>query len=86
MISIVTMPTHIYKNPIDYSKNNALQYNFAMKTLKKIPLKSSSRVLDVGCGDGLITNEIAKIIHDGCIIGTDISYQMIEHAAKKYDA
>lgn len=79
-----TMPTHIYKNPDDYSKNNALQYNFAMKTLKKIPLNTTSRILDIGCGDGLITYEIAKLVNKGCVIGTDISYQMVEYAFKKY--
>lgn len=79
------MPVHIFKNPELYSKNNALQYNFAMKMLSKISLKSTSRILDIGCGDGIITNEIATIVNDGCIIGTDISNAMIEHATKKYN-
>lgn len=65
------MPTHIYKNSLSYSKNNALQYNFAVKMLKKIPFKSSSRALDIGSGDGLITHEIAKIIKEEPVISTD---------------
>lgn len=80
------MPVHIFKNPELYSKNNALQYNFAMKMLSKISFNSTSRILDIGCGDGVITNEIAKIVTDGCIIGSDISEAMIEHATKKYIA
>lgn len=75
---------HIYRNPNKYSKNNALQYNFAMKLLSKISFDSQSRVLDIGCGDGVITNEIAAIVDEGCVIGTDISEQMIEFASKKY--
>jgi len=75
---------HIYQNPEKYSKNNALQYNFAMKTLSKLSFELNSRVLDIGCGDGVITQEIAKIVATGCVIGTDISYPMIEHASKKY--
>jgi trans-aconitate methyltransferase len=78
------MLTHIYRNPNKYSKNNALQYNFAMKLLSRISFDSQSRVLDIGCGDGVITNEIAGIVHDGCVIGTDISEQMIDFASKKY--
>lgn len=78
------MISHIYRNPNKYSKNNALQYNFAMKLLSKISFDNQSRVLDVGCGDGVITNEIAEIVHEGCVIGTDISEQMIEFASKKY--
>jgi trans-aconitate methyltransferase len=78
------MTAHIYRNPKQYSINNALQYNFAMKLLSKISFDSQARVLDVGCGDGLITNEISRIVHDGCVIGTDISEQMIAFASKKY--
>lgn len=78
------MPTHIYKNPEQYSKNNALQYNFAMKILNRISFNSNSRILDIGCGDGIITSEIAKIVTEGCVIGTDISQQMIEHASDTY--
>lgn len=80
------MPVHVFKNPELYSKSNALQYNFAMKMLSKISFNSNSRILDIGCGDGVITDEIAKIVTDGCVIGTDISEAMIEHAAKKYSA
>ncbi|MCW8469899.1 methyltransferase domain-containing protein [Fluoribacter gormanii] len=75
---------HIFRDPNKYSRNNALQYNFAMKLLSKISFNNKSRVLDVGCGDGVITNEIAEIVHEGCVIGTDISEQMIEFASKKY--
>jgi len=78
------MPVHIFKNPEHYSKNNALQYNFAMKMLSKVSFNSNSRILDIGCGDGIITNEIAKIVTNGCIIGTDVSTQMIDHANKEY--
>lgn len=75
---------HIFRDPNKYSKNNALQYNFAMNLLSKISFDSKSRVLDIGCGDGVITNEVAKIVSEGCVIGTDISEQMIDFASKKY--
>lgn len=78
------MKNNIYKNPVKYSKNNALQYNFSMKSLRKICFDSKSRLLDIGCGDGIITSEIAKIVHEGCVIGTDISTEMVEHASKEY--
>jgi ubiquinone/menaquinone biosynthesis C-methylase UbiE len=77
---------HIYSNPDQYSRNNALQFNFAMKVLKSLKIDIQSRVLDIGCGDGKITSEIAKDANQGCVIGTDISYQMIEHASKTYSS
>lgn len=78
------MINHIYRNPIKYSKNNALQHNFAVNLLSKLSFNSKSRVLDIGCGDGVITKEIARIVIDGCVIGTDISERMSEFASKKY--
>lgn len=74
------MYEHIYQNPEAYSKNNKLQYSFAMRVLSGAQICPSDRVLDLGCGDGRITVEIAKIAHEGCIIGTDISEKMTEYA------
>lgn len=78
------MKTHIFENPDQYSKNNALQYNFALAFLSKVSFNNHTRVLDLGCGDGVITNEIAKIVQISCVIGTDISSQMISHASNIY--
>ena len=78
------MTTHIFKNPEHYSNNNALQYHVAMDMLNKISFNSGAKLLEIGCGDGMITNEIAKIISDGYVVGTDISGQMIDHATKSY--
>jgi len=80
----MTKSSHIYKNPDDYSKNNNLQFEFAMQTIKNIEISSTARVLDIGCGDGLITSKIADKATKGSVIGTDISQQMINHANEKY--
>jgi trans-aconitate 2-methyltransferase len=43
----------------------------------------SERVLDVGCGDGRITAEIARRVPQGGVIGVDASRNMIELASQK---
>lgn len=78
------MPMHIYKNPEAYSKNNSLQYHFAMSVISHAKIDKNARILDLGCGDGVITHELAMIADEGCVIGTDISREMIEYAGKKY--
>lgn len=35
-------------------------------------LQSNSRVLDVGCGGGMITIDIARLVPDGHVIGIDM--------------
>ncbi|KTD27186.1 MULTISPECIES: class I SAM-dependent methyltransferase [Legionella] len=75
---------HIYQNPNEYSKNNALQCNFAMDLLGKMTFDGQSKILDIGCGDGLITSKMAALAPQGYVVGTDISVQMIDFASKKY--
>ena len=64
------MPTHSYKNPQSYSKNNSLQYEFAMKVISKAKsiIDKRARILDIGCGDGVITSELAKIANESNVI------------------
>lgn len=76
--------THTYNNPKAYSENNTLQYNFAMTLINSLKIDASARVLDIGCGDGLITSELAAQASKGYVVGTDISNDMIEFASEKY--
>lgn len=49
--------------------------------LERLPKKS--RVLDVGCGAGFLTNELAKFDYD--VTGVDLSEESLE-VAKRYDS
>ena len=77
------MLTHAYQNATKYSKSNSLQYAFAQSLLSKIKITDDSRVLDIGCGDGKITNQIAQQTKE-CVIGTDLSKIMTDHASEVY--
>lgn len=54
----------------------------AAEALQTLELTSSARVLDVGCGDGRITSEIARRVPNGCVVGVDSSSNMIEVASQ----
>ena len=49
----------------EYSRRSALQEAMAEEVLALLDLKGSERVLDVGCGDGKITAEIATRVPRG---------------------
>ncbi|WP_372995208.1 class I SAM-dependent methyltransferase [Lutispora sp.] len=68
----------------DYNKNSSMQYTLANELIPKLGLKGNERVLDVGCGDGKITAEIAKLLPDGSIVGIDISEDMINFSKKNF--
>ncbi len=53
------------------------RHYFLIDQLKKAGIKNNSKVLEVGCGIGTMTNLIAPILKDGQLIATDISPKSI---------
>jgi trans-aconitate 2-methyltransferase len=66
----------------DYAKNSQGQYGWAMGNIGKLALRGAESVLDIGCGDGKITAEIAKRVPHGRVIGIDRSEEMIALATR----
>jgi trans-aconitate methyltransferase len=66
----------------DYAKHSQGQYGWAMGNIGKLALQGSESVLDIGCGDGKITAEIAKRVPHGRVLGIDLSQEMIALAAR----
>ena len=69
-----------------YNRVSALQQWLAAKSLGRLPLDGTERVLDVGCGDGKVTSEIARRLPRGSVVGVDASHAMIAFAAQKFPA
>ena len=60
-----------------YKESSHHQFKWGLELLKKLALKGNERVLDIGCGDGKLTIEIAKRVPDGYVVGIDNSEEMI---------
>jgi trans-aconitate 2-methyltransferase len=73
-------------NAAAYAANSAVQRNWARELMGKLNLRGDEHILDVGCGDGKITAEIARLLPRGSITGADASPQMIEFAKKIFPA
>ena len=71
-------------NPADYAANSAAQHVWARELIAQLNLHGDELVLDVGCGDGKVTAEIARALKNGGITGIDSSRQMIEFARKAF--
>jgi trans-aconitate 2-methyltransferase len=67
----------------DYVQVSGLQKAMGEEVLTLLTLKGSERVLDVGCGDGRITKEIASLLPGGSVLGVDASQAMIDFASSR---
>ncbi|GEM_PF-624733 len=76
--------THSFSNPGEYKNNSNLQYDFAHRLLKDAGIKPTDRILDIGCGDGRVTANMAGIANKGMVLGTDLSPEMIQSASREY--
>jgi trans-aconitate 2-methyltransferase len=71
-------------NATEYARRSGLQQTMAEEVLALLDLEGSERVLDVGCGDGKITAEIAARVPRGSVVGVDASQDMISFASSHF--
>jgi len=68
----------------DYHRQSSLQQAMADEQLGRLTLEGGERILDVGCGDGKITAEIASRVPHGSVLGVDPSRDMIAFASRHF--
>ena len=71
-------------NALDYEKNSSQQQLWARELIAKLHLRGDENILDVGCGDGKVTAEIAARLPRGSVLGVDISSEMIDLARRRH--
>jgi trans-aconitate 2-methyltransferase len=67
-------------NAEGYARISGLQKMMAAEALSLLRLTGDERILDVGCGEGAITSEIAARVPQGAVVGVDASRDMIRFA------
>jgi trans-aconitate methyltransferase len=73
-------------NPDEYEKHSSAQKTWGEALIGKLRLSGNEDVLDIGCGDGALTVEIAARLPGGSVTGIDYSAGMISHAKARYPA
>lgn len=65
-------------NPETYAKNARFVSDFGTEVLELLSPQPGERILDVGCGDGVLTE---KLVSAGCsVVGIDSSAEQVEGA------
>jgi trans-aconitate 2-methyltransferase len=71
-------------DPKAYEKSSSAQQRWAQEFLSKISIRGDERILDIGCGDGKITAEIALLVPRGSVTGLDSSREMLSFARDRF--
>ena len=66
-----------------YEQASSHQKEWGSKLIAELELKGNERVLDLGCGDGVLSAHIAELLPDGKVVGIDASQGMIDVALPK---
>ena len=86
-MSLVTpAATKMKWNAADYAANSSVQQTWARELITRIRLRGDEHLLDLGCGDGKVTAEIARLVPRGLVVGLDASAEMIRFARKTFPA
>src|ERR1043166_5653513 len=64
-------------DPEDYAKHSSAQLAWARELIARLKLRGDESVLDIGCGDGKVTAELAAALPRGHVAGLDGSQEMI---------
>jgi len=63
-----------------YESSSSHQKEWGYKVIEELGLKGSEHILDLGCGNGLITKALAERVPEGRVVGVDSSHSMLERA------
>lgn len=73
-------------NAEKYKKASAHQQEWGKKLTSEFDFFGNENILDLGCGDGRITAQLAERVPDGNVVGIDASKNMIHSATTNYKA
>jgi trans-aconitate 2-methyltransferase len=63
-----------------YKQASSHQKEWGNKIISEFKLKGNERILDLGCGDGILTHQLSQLVPNGSVLGIDSSRGMIETA------
>jgi trans-aconitate 2-methyltransferase len=79
----MNLTKHIWKAE-EYHNHSSAQHDAAMQLLQYVQFKGDEKILDIGCGDGKITQAIASYVPFGSVVGVDMSLEMIHFAQQTF--
>jgi trans-aconitate 2-methyltransferase len=70
-------------NSSEYHRLSQPQVSWGKRVLSRLKLRGDECVLDAGCGTGRLTAELIEALPRGCVVGVDLSQNML-HSARTH--
>jgi trans-aconitate 2-methyltransferase len=70
-------------NSSEYHRLSQPQVSWGKRVLSRLRLHGDECVLDAGCGTGRLTAELIEALPKGCVVGVDLSQNML-HSARSH--
>lgn len=65
-----------------YKAASSHQKEWGTSLISRLSLRGDEKILDLGCGDGTLTEQLSLLVPDGKVLGIDASMGMIKTAKK----
>lgn len=65
-----------------YKQASKHQKEWGTKLISELELSGNEAILDLGCGDGVLTEQLSTLVPNGKVVGIDASVGMLETAKK----
>jgi trans-aconitate 2-methyltransferase len=83
---VFLMKNHHEFDGEQYKKASTHQKEWGNRIIEELDLKGGEFVLDLGCGDGVLTKQLSSLVPKGSVLGIDASKGMIREASKVKEA
>ena len=67
-----------------YAKHSSVQYQWACELIDKLEFSGNESLLDIGCGNGAVSAQLAGKLAAGRVVGIDSSAPMIRSAKQSF--
>ena len=74
---------HLEFDGSQYEKASAHQTQWGQELISFLSLSGTESILDLGCGDGRLTKQLAQLVPHGSVLGIDASAGMIQTAQQR---
>ena len=78
------MAVDVQWDPADYAVSSSSQARWGRELIGRKAWSGNEKVVDIGCGNGRLTADLADLVPQGKVVGIDSSREMVDYARETH--